>query len=368
MRRKNRVAAAATALVVMGTCWTAAAESVAPANPRLTPAARRLLDYLAACEGQRTLVGAVDGAKFAQTNGPLPAIRTFDACGWSAPPWGKEYQRILDRTIDDAIAWHRRGGIVAMQWHWTHPANPDGSAWLKAHGRRGASPPLDFAVALAEGTLPRAALHRDLQKTADALMRLKRANVPVLWRPLHEIEGGWFWWTDRERPQNSAALWRVMFDEFVHERELDNLIWVYSMAAHVGGAGPDPRQIELRRQFYPGAQYVDVAAIDIYPLPYYGWGAPEEEGYARAYEIVGEVAPGKPRALSEAARLPNPDKMHDAGAVWAYALQWWSKQPTAFAGDERYVTLDELPDLKPPDPNRIGPSSRVRQESSGGTP
>jgi mannan endo-1,4-beta-mannosidase len=64
--------------------------------------------------------------------------------------------------------------------------------------------------------------------TADYLKQLADARVPVLWRPLHEIDGSWFWWTDAETPENTAALWRLMFDYFVNERELHNLIWVYN--------------------------------------------------------------------------------------------------------------------------------------------
>jgi mannan endo-1,4-beta-mannosidase len=29
---------------------------------------------------------------------------------------------------------------------------------------------------------------------AEYLRQLQDAHVPVLWRPLHEINGNWFWW------------------------------------------------------------------------------------------------------------------------------------------------------------------------------
>jgi hypothetical protein len=60
---------------------------------------------------------------------------------------------------------------------------------------------------------------------------LEDAGIPVLWRPLHEIDGGWFWWTDKEQPENTAKLWRLMYDHFTHTRKPDNLIWVYSAGA-----------------------------------------------------------------------------------------------------------------------------------------
>jgi len=52
----------------------------------------------------------------------------------------------------------------------------------------------------------------DLRQHADYLGQFAKARVPVLWRPLHEIEGGWFWWSDTKTPENTAKLWRMMFD------------------------------------------------------------------------------------------------------------------------------------------------------------
>ena len=117
----------------------------------------------------------------------------------------------------------------------------------------------------------------DLKVTADYLKQLADARVPVLWRPLHEIDGGWFWWTDPEKPENTAALWRLMFDYFVKERKLHNLIWVYN-AAHVSHALKPPaanfeEELAHRKRYYPGPKYVDIASIDSYANPKLGWGA-----------------------------------------------------------------------------------------------
>lgn len=35
---------------------------------------------------------------------------------------------------------------------------------------------------------------RDLDAIAVQIGRFANASVPLLWRPLHEAEGGWFWW------------------------------------------------------------------------------------------------------------------------------------------------------------------------------
>ena len=35
---------------------------------------------------------------------------------------------------------------------------------------------------------------KDLGRIADHLTELRDANVPILWRPMHEFDGGWFWY------------------------------------------------------------------------------------------------------------------------------------------------------------------------------
>ena len=52
----------------------------------------------------------------------------------------------------------------------------------------------DLSRGVTEGTPENEALLRDLDKIAGELELLRDAHVPVLWRPLHEVNGRWFWW------------------------------------------------------------------------------------------------------------------------------------------------------------------------------
>jgi mannan endo-1,4-beta-mannosidase len=239
-----------------------------------------------------------------------------------------------------------------MQLHWIHPSNPNGSAWRGKHGRKEASGPFDFSAALTPGTETHKELMRDLKGHADYLQQLADARVPVLWRPLHEIDGGWFWWTDGEHPENTAALWRTMFDYFVKERKLNNLIWVYN-AGLKPPKGRDVAQIEMRKRFYPGDAYVDISGIDIYPNSWYGWKDYREDTYAKAYRIMKQVSPNKIMALAEGAGIPNPDMLAKDGPPWVYCLAWWgpgnkhSEQWIKRTYNHEFViTRDELPELK----------------------
>ena len=332
---------------------SSAAAAIEPADKELIPEARVVLNYLESVYGQKTLAalnGAGNVAGVLEASGREPAIVGFDLSGWNSPPWGKTYRPVVERTVAGAKAWWEKGGIVTMQCHWIHPANPDGSAWRGKHGRKSASPPFDFEAALKPGTPQHEQLMRDLEGHADYLKQLADARVPVLWRPFHEIDGGWFWWTDQEQPENTAALWRLMFKYFTQERDIHNLIWVYSAALRCGKGKEGVANVELRKRFYPGAEYVDIAGIDIYPNEYIGLGKPQDDTYRASFEAMLQLAPGKMIALCECEAIPNPDKIATEGPKWLYCLPWWpvGKKHTAEWVKKTYehpafVTLDELP-------------------------
>ena len=124
--------------------------------------------------------------------------------------------------------------------------------------------PIDVGQIVTPGTKEHEAAMEDLRRHAGYLEQFQKARVPVLWRPLHEIEGGWFWWSDTKTSENTAKLWRMMYDYLVHHRKLHNLIWVYSAALKAGDHGKDVETIDYRKRFYPGEKYVDISGTDIY--------------------------------------------------------------------------------------------------------
>ncbi len=350
-----------------------AAERVKPVDPDLIPEARRVLEYLHGVYGKVTLSGTENhgnGETIYAMCGRRAAVHTFDASGWNKPKWGKSYRKILQRTMERAQQWWaEEGGVVTMQWHWITPGSPKGSAW----GGRNARGQIDVGKVVTPGTEEHAATMRDLKLTADYLQQLADARVPVLWRPLHEIDGGWFWWTDKDTPENTAKLWRMVFDYLVKERKLHNLIWVYSagLKTNVKRDRPLAEKIAFRKRHYPGGKYVDIAGIDIYPNTYFGWSKAYDDTYPKAMKIIRAVAPGKPYALCECRSIPSPDVMQAGGPVWLYALPWWvggvTQNPARWVRKtythEAVITLDELPDLSPE--HNARPDVRIASPADG---
>ena len=161
----------------------------------------------------------------------------------------------------------------------------------------------DVAAALRDPTSPQyALLLRDIDAIAVPLRRLADANVPVLWRPLHEAEGGWFWW-GAHGPGPSVALWRLLHDRLTNYHGLHNLIWVYS-ATILG----DPR-------WYPGDDVVDVVGVDAYP-------SDNRDALSQMWLHWSAVAAGKPLAVTEFGGVPDVGRMFRLGCPWLYFVSW----------------------------------------------
>jgi len=144
------------------------------------------------------------------------------------------------------------GGLVTVSFH---PANPDTGG--DAKDRRFT----DYTGLLDPTTRIGGNWEAMLSRVADALQRLKDRHVIVLFRPLHEANGGWFWWgNDRHRPSGDefVAVWRAVHAYFTVTRRLDNLLWVYSMNVTYQDAQP------RADAYYPGDAYVDVLGLDFY--------------------------------------------------------------------------------------------------------
>lgn len=83
-----------------------------------------------------------------------------------------------------------------------------------------------FPSRVANGSEGKSILLSDMDAVAKELQTLRDAKVPILWRPLHEASGGWFWWGDCS-PDSYCKLYRLMYEKFTKEYELDNLIFAF---------------------------------------------------------------------------------------------------------------------------------------------
>ncbi|GGL04342.1 mannan endo-1,4-beta-mannosidase [Sphaerisporangium melleum] len=175
---------------------------------------------------------------------------------------------VADQVLIDHA---RRGGLVTINFSPQSPwlndesdiaANP--GVWTNTRTDNGQLDGVRLADILDPGSPAGRVWQRKLTRVADALTRLRDAGVVVLWRPMQEMNGFWFWWGTTLQKDNAAIyvrLWQDMYRYFTQVRHLDNLLWVYSPSAYP----PDPAQqtalnIRPAAWAYPGDGYVDVVA------------------------------------------------------------------------------------------------------------
>ena len=294
-----------------------------PVNPNLSPEARQVLTYLESVYQKRVLAGY---------NVYVHTPDDYEQTGKQAAIWGRDIRWLGDvQEVAEHAKRHRY--ILTLHWHWFFG---DDSAWT---GKRKA--PVDVGKIVTAGTAEHNQAIAEMNAAADKLQVLEDAGIPVLWRPLHEIDGGWFWWSDKQKPENTAALWRLMYDHFTRVRKLDNLIWVYS-------AGVGNKDVQYRKRFYPGAAYVDISGIDVYGVDF----KTADQKYSGYYRAMSEVSPGKMLACGEGDAIPDPNLMQQGKLPkWLYVLPWWGapsrRRPVEWAvmtmRHDFIITLDELP-------------------------
>jgi len=237
----------AALVLFCSTAWPAE-----PANPKSNAATRALLNYFHELsnrtEGKRILSGQFsnfgNGANLRimervhETAGHWPALIGVDYADF---PRGSLTTKIPNQV---AINYWKEGGLVTVMAHMYNPANPKGGG-LRDKG-------VNLADLLKEGTDTHKRWMEELDLAADGLLDLNQAGVVVLWRPFHEMNGGWFWWGAQDF-DTFIQVWKHMFRYFSETKGLDNLLWVY---------GPNHGQNTAR--YYAGNSYVDIVGLDAY--------------------------------------------------------------------------------------------------------
>lgn len=321
-------------------------------NPNADENTKRLYKFLCDIYGKYSLAGqyADEGRasseyeKITAKTGKTFAVLGLDMGNYSL---GSKAHEAESKTVEYAYDWYKNaGGIVQLCWHWTTPedyaVNAGDQPWYSSFYKEGSKLDLD-KIMNGEDDAAYQLLMDDIDNMANELARLRDAGVPVLWRPLHEASGGWFWWGNCE-PESYKKLWNVMYDKMTNEHNLTNLIWVWN--------GQDPA-------WYPGDETVDINGWDIYA------GNHVDSSQSGRFDDMATNYGTKTKliALTENGCVMDPDKVFNDNARWLF---WgtWSDPFTMKLGvvindeyttvellakaynHERVLTLDELPDLQ----------------------
>lgn len=193
-------------------------------------------------------------------------------------------------------------------------------------------------------------LEADIAEIAKQINRLQDAGVPVLWRPLHEASGGWFWW-GAKGADAYKQFWKYLYEQLTDVYGCNNLIWVWNGQSS---------------EWYPGDEYVDIIGEDIYT---------DKHAYtahaAKFSEILDYSGGNKMIALTENGTIFDIDNVIASNSKWGWFNTWsggFITQNGQFSDEhteaeilkktyqsEYVITLDELPDWSTylPKPNIV---------------
>ena len=297
-----------------------------------------------------------------ELTGKQPAIRGIDFLVYrDGATWD-------DHAAERAAYWFNEcHGIPTVTWHWNVPTEKGSEETAFYVESTGNTPFTTFSVtnAVTEGTWEHEQVMKDIDFLAKKLQILKDADVPVIFRPLHEVEGAWFWW-GAEGPEPCKALYRLLYDRLTNEYGLNNLIWEWTGYTY-----------ETSAAWYPGDDVVDLIGYDKYNA---ADGLPNLSSISSTfYSLVRSTEGRKMVAMSENDTIPSLENLQNDKAGWLYFCPWYKNYLTSEQNNpadsvkeiyqsEYCITLDELPDIRTyPLPGEEATQPTETTEATGST-
>ncbi|MBR0512349.1 MAG: glycoside hydrolase [Ruminococcus sp.] len=307
-------------------------------NKKAGESAKELMSFLSDNYGKYMITGqyAYGGNNsemdlIYRTTGKYPVIRfsNFEVPDVSYDASFKE--------VDAAADWYLNGGISCVSWYWKSPSE-------KKSGIRTEETDFDISKAVTDkdiaelteeelrelyskGEISRECygLLLDIDNMAGQLTSLRNRGVPVLWRPLPEGCGDWYWW-GAKGADSYKWLWKLIYDRFTKYFELDNLIWIWN--------GQSNSAMVDKRTF-------DIASVDLYFSGEKDYGSRFYEEFAAVQKFTGT---DKLIAISECGSVPDMDTAFRDNAVWSFFGVWYGKYVQNEKGEynEEFTSKDAL--------------------------
>ena len=299
-------------------------------NPNATTEARELLEYLYSISGEKILSG--------QHNYPHELTRSTDSIvaitGKTPVVWGTDLSHMSEALFEEARRQYQNGSIITLMYHQVKPFHHDSLGFSRSV--KGMVTDEEWEQIVTPGTPYHVMWLEKIDRRAEFLKKFRDAGIPVLWRPYHEMNGMWFWYGNRSGKNGIQKLWKMMYDRYVNYHHLNNLIWVWNANAPRDWKDDEAYAYEL---FYPGNEYVDVLAADIYKNDY-------KQSH---HDQLLELGKGKVIALGEVGVLPTLEILEQQ-PQWTWFMCWahfpWTHntrdQVRAIYDHPRTITLDEI--------------------------
>jgi mannan endo-1,4-beta-mannosidase len=269
--------------------------------------------------------GERDRSDVKSVTGSHPAVIGVDLMGLSGRP-AEEIQKEKVRLRKIVADTYNRGGVVTVAWHFSNPVSGGGFYWKDSVSL----PAVPYIIPGGEAHNQYKEILRSIGEWASSTQGADGKPVPMIFRPFHEFDGGWFWWgAPHSKREDFIALWRFTVTYLRDSLRVHNFLYAFS---------PDNlfnSEAEYLER-YPGDEWVDMVGMDNY-------GEMGRDGYRleaaeRKLKIVSDYAlkAGKLAAFTETGleSIPNPvwwtdvllKTMQSNNKRLAYVLVWRNDQ------------------------------------------
>ena len=306
--------------------------------PTTKSAKQKVLDYLAGISGNKTVAGEQN--KFnSDPGGATQQIQSITGKTpglWSADfGFGQDAVDNRGKMIDEAKKQWSDGAIVQIMYHTCVPTRDELCDWDDVGGAHPQHLSDDqWGQLVTDGSDLNKAWKGRLDTLSVFFADLKAAGVAPLFRPLHEMNQGAFWWGGRGGANGTRKLWQITHDYLTKTRGFDNIVWVWDVQDFVTLDGDI-------NDYNPGTDYFDIAALDMYDVGY----------IQHNYDLMLGAAAGKPIAIGECEQLPTSALLMQQ-PKWAFFMLWpdfidenKSVLPGLY-GAPNVITEDQMPGWK----------------------
>lgn len=280
-----------------------------PCNPNAQEGVKNVMKYLSdityhkVVTGQHTQsMGQEELHHIRKITGKQPALLGFELLSYSPNINYLDTDEacmteVLENygTLKRAWEWAEAKGLITFTWHWFSPLGGRSKSFFSENTD------FDASKAVVEGTAENRAFLSDLDTMAGILRPFCEKQIPILWRPFHEGDGGWFWW-GAQGADTVKKLYRIMQEHYTNLHKLNNLIWVWNAPGV---------------EYYPGDDVVDIISRDMYPPAHCHTSRKEEYD-----ELVKITDQKKIVLIGEIGSLPSLSAIVEEGAGWASYMTW----------------------------------------------
>lgn len=280
-----------------------------PCNPNAQEGVKNVMKYLSdityhkVVTGQHTQsMGQEELHHIRKITGKQPALLGFELLSYSPNINYLDTDEacmteVLENygTLKRAWEWAEAKGLITFTWHWFSPLGGRSKSFFSENTD------FDASKAVVEGTAENRAFLSDLDTMAGILRPFCEKQIPILWRPFHEGEGGWFWW-GAQGADTVKKLYRIMQERYTNLHKLNNLIWVWNAPGV---------------EYYPGDDVVDIISRDMYPPAHCHTSRKAEYD-----ELVKITDQKKIVLIGEIGSLPSLSAIVEEGAGWASYMTW----------------------------------------------